>query len=140
MSNTELVIDFSAEGTAQAMHMDGFDLGFLGAKSIQRATEIKFNERTQLWGLYLPDVANATNPVWARMPYGQGFPSYEVARQYEVVWINICRAKGLDYQTDQGCEVLRDIRKASEALGHTTCDWTVERFKEWEDFKAMEGY
>ena len=43
------VIDFTPEGMAQAMHNDKFDLSFLGRQSIERATEIVFDEDYQQW-------------------------------------------------------------------------------------------
>lgn len=105
MSGKELVIDFSESGEAQAMHMDEFDLGFLGDKVVERATEIKFDAATQTWGLYLPAEGG-----WAAVETGMGFSSYEVARLHEVAWLNTCRALGIEPGGSRGLSMLTQVR------------------------------
>lgn len=124
----ELVIDFLENGEAQAMHVDSFDLGFLGNKKVQRATEIKFNETTQSWGLYLPMKAlrlfEGAAPSYAPVHAAQGFPSYEVARQAEVLWLNVCRALGEEPNSDFGLGVIARIKIAMAAGTELTiADW-----------------
>jgi len=102
------VIDFTSEGTAQAMHSDKFPLAFLGAQSITRATDIKFNEDTQTWGLYLPSDIG----TWEGVPEAQGFDTYEGARKVEVRWLNVCRLRGVNPESNDGLSALKLIRRA----------------------------
>ncbi len=87
----ELVLNFTPDGAVDAMHMDRFDLSFLGKKHVQRATEIKFDDESQLWGLHLP---RAHSEGYFPVTTGQGFDSYETARDFEVAWLNVCRYTG----------------------------------------------
>jgi len=48
---SELVIDFKNDGSVESLHMDGFDLGFLGDKKVFRQTDIPFCSDTQKWNL-----------------------------------------------------------------------------------------
>lgn len=104
-----MIIDFTPDGAAQAMHMDPFDLGFLGPKHIERATEISFNPLTQKWDIALPRygsmVSSAEKALLGyRVPFSEaeGFDSYEGARKIEVLWLNECRRWGLDPDTEGG--------------------------------------
>lgn len=123
----ELVVDFLESGEAQAMHVDSFDLGFLGNKNVKRATEIKFNEETQSWGLHLP--VNAQNqecvePTYRPVSEAQGFPSYEVARDAEVLWLNVCRAMGAEPSSAYGVKVIARIKTVLACGGELTlADW-----------------
>lgn len=110
-ANQELVLNFSETGVVSGMHMDQFDLGFLGKKSVERATEIKFDEDAQTWGLYLPIING-----WLPVPEGMGFGSYEVARRFEVSWINICRAKDIQPSSEEGRTVLSRVRELGDEL------------------------
>lgn len=110
----ELVIDFLPTGEAQSMHVDKFDLGFLGNKSVKRATEIKFDEKDQQWGLYLPypeAIAQGSEGYYP-VPEAQGFPTYEVAREAEVLWLNVCRAKGEEPDGVFGKGVITRVKTA----------------------------
>ncbi len=124
----ELVVDFLATGEAHAMHVDSFDLGFLGNKNVQRATEIKFSESTQDWGLYLPVHAQnqeSVEPTYRPVPAAQGFPSYEVARDAEVLWLNVCRALGEKPDGAYGVGVITRIKTALVAgVELSILDWT----------------
>lgn len=123
----ELVVDFLESGEAQAMHVDTFDLGFLGNKSVQRATEIKFNEASQAWGLYLPVHAQnqeCVEPTYRPVAEAQGFPSYEVARSAEVLWLNVCRAFGAEPTSEYGAGVITRIKTAlTSGVELTLADW-----------------
>jgi hypothetical protein len=101
-----MIIDFTPAGTAQAMHRDGFDLAFLGERSIKRASDIKFNEGTQLWDIWL--IREEEQPCL--VSEAKGFPAYDVARSFEVAWLDACRLKGLDSVSVEGREVLGTLR------------------------------
>lgn len=104
---SELVIEIQETGKVEALHMDGFDLGFLGDKKVFRQTDIVFCEETQKWDLvYL--VAGASGFYADELT---GFVSYEVARRFEVSWINDCRLQGIDPVSDEGLAVMRDMRE-----------------------------
>lgn len=124
--NKQLVVDFLPTGEVNSMHVDTFDLGFLGNKSVQRATEIKFDEDTQLWGLYLPLEGQLPGDTQAFYPVveAQGFPTYEVAREAEVLWLNVCRSKGEEPSGAYGKGVIARIKSAM-ASGVDLCldDW-----------------
>lgn len=106
------VIDFTPEGTAQAMHNDKFDLSFLGAQRIERATEIKFDSATQRWGIWLPKPWPHVGGEYFEVQGGGGFHTYEGARKVEVSWLNACRIQGVDPASQQGLNVLQVIRNA----------------------------
>lgn len=102
----ELVIEFKNDGAVEALHMDAFDLAFLGTKKVFRQTDIVFDETTQLWNLvYL--VYGSTRHYDDRL---QGFSSYESARDKEVQWLNDCRLCGIDPVSEEGLEVMRELR------------------------------
>jgi hypothetical protein len=106
----ELVIDFKNTGAVEALHMDGFDLGFLGDKTVYRQTDIVFDDEVQLWDLvYLQ--GGATRFYDAAL---QGFPSYEIARGYEVAWLNDCRLIGCDPVSDTGLAAMVELREIGE--------------------------
>lgn len=119
----ELVIDFAADGHVQAMHMDNFDLGFLGSKSVTRATEIKFDESSQSWGLFLPATSG---DGWVKVQHGDGFASYEEARSYEVAWLNICRAFAYCPHSQDAVAVLWSLRLGSQGFSRPL---TLEEFE-----------
>lgn len=102
----ELVIDFKPTGAVNALHMDDFDLGFLGDKKVRRQTDIVFHEASQKWDIIYIDSDG-------KKYYDSGlcgFESYDLARKFEVKWINDCRLLGLDPTSREGIEVLRDLR------------------------------
>lgn len=106
-----LVITFDALGGAESLHVDQFDLGFLGAKHITRATDIRFEDTTQDWSIYLLD-AEGDNPTLAWKGC-KGLPSYEVARTVEVAWLNLCRINETDPRDGDGHTYLNQARKAN---------------------------
>jgi len=93
---SSLVIDFKTDGKVVALHMDSFDLGFLGRKATKRQTDIIFDEDSQLWNLeYIKEDGSHFCDEALR-----GFSSYESARVAEVDWLNTCLLTQLD-PTDQ---------------------------------------
>jgi hypothetical protein len=107
------VIDFTPEGEVQAMHNDKFDLSFLGKQSIERATEIKFDEPSQKWGILFPGPHEDGSEGYRSNELALGFSTYEGARQVEVAWLNSCRREGVHPLELSGLEHLRQIREAS---------------------------
>ena len=82
------MIDCKNDGTVEGLHFDQFDLGFLGPKTVTRASEIVYNEATQLWDVVLPGQSKAFNAV-------TGFSGYDIARRFEVEWLQGCRKEGI---------------------------------------------
>lgn len=103
----EIVIDIESTGKVESMHFDEFDLGFLGLKSISRASEILFNADTQDWFIILPDL---TMPECDCL---KGFDSYEVAREFEVEWLQRCRKSQVDPLSVDGLLIASTIRDKS---------------------------
>jgi hypothetical protein len=106
-----VVITFDAEGGAESLHIDKFDLGFLGKKHITRATDIRFDDEGQTWTIYLLD-KDGENPQLAWKGCA-GLPTYEVARMVEVAWLNLCRANDADPKSGEGHTYLNQARKAN---------------------------
>lgn len=106
-----LVITFDEQGGAESLHIDQFDLGFLGKKQIVRATDIMHDGESDTWTIYLLD-AEGQNPrlAWAGC---SGMPTYETARNVEVAWLNLCRANDADPRSDEGHVYLNQARKAN---------------------------
>lgn len=106
-----VVITFDTEGGAESLHIDKFDLGFLGKKHITRATDIRFDDEAQAWTIYLLD-AQGENPelAWKEC---KGLPTYEVARTVEVAWLNLCRVNDADPRSGEGHTYLNQARKAN---------------------------
>ena len=108
-----LVVSFLPTGQVESLHNDKFDLGFLGDKTIKRATEILFNEETQDWYIVLLDGNQAPRQSWA----GQdGFTSYEQAREVEVAWLNLSRLNAADPGSAEGSIYLGMAKQA--VVGH----------------------
>lgn len=89
----EHVINFGNDGAVVAMHNDSFDLGFLGAQSIKRASEILWDEEAQKWSIHFADrdgtIDSLTNKEY------KGFAEYRVAREFEVAVMNHAYLMGL---------------------------------------------
>src|SRR5215208_5034176 len=119
------VIDFSPDGGVEALYNDNFQLSFLGKQSIQRATEIKFREREQDWGIYLERSSMGAKghffPVVEADPDREGlnrvcpatvgFSTYEGARQVEGAWLNVCRKKCVSPDSPDGLVILLNVRE-----------------------------
>ena len=103
---SELVIEFGNTGNVASMHMDCFDLGFLGDKKVYRQTSIEFNTDTQHWDI----VYLGTNGINTGSLSLSGFATYDSAREFEVLWLNDCRLLGL-YPVTEGLEIADDLRE-----------------------------
>jgi hypothetical protein len=103
-----LVITFDPSGQVESLHIDQFDLGFLGKKSIQRATDIVYDEAKETWGIYLLDDEGHRKPP---VHGSSGFATYETARKVEVGWLNLCRLNDIDPVSDYGHVLLNQARK-----------------------------
>jgi hypothetical protein len=110
MSNVGFVIDFKPTGEVEAMHNDKFDLGFLGRKSVERATDIRFFQSSQQWDIYVPKPWPHVGGEFQHVRGAEGFATYEGARQVEVAWLNSCRRDGVEPTSAAGLELLRQIR------------------------------
>lgn len=94
----EKIIDFAPDGRVTSLHQDAFDLGFLGAQKIERATDIRFDTTRQEWDIYV--LAEAGHPEgyhWT-IPSLRGFAKYDTAREFEVEWINACMLVSADWK------------------------------------------
>ena len=98
----EIVIDCKNDGTVYAMHFDQFDLGFLGRKTVTRASEIFYNDDTELWDILLPDQETPHSAC-------QGFSGYDVARKFEVKWLQECRKREVDPASIDGGVVAVEV-------------------------------
>jgi hypothetical protein len=83
MNEQKIVVSFTPHGTAHGLHHDEFDLGFLGPKTLSRASSIEFDETSQTFYV-LP--SGKTTPL----PYATGFVRYGDARKFEVAWLQTC--------------------------------------------------
>lgn len=103
-----LVLTFDASGEVEGLHMDKFDLGFLGDKTVRRATEIVFDETGQKWDIIVC-LPNGRPAPFAHS--GQsGFATYEQARDVEVAWLNLCRVQDVEWSSIQGAALLDEAR------------------------------
>lgn len=102
--NKEIVIDCKSDGVVEGMHFDEFDLNFLGKKSVSRASEIFHNEETDMWDVLLPDQAEPHSIC-------KGFSGYDVARKFEVEWLQECRKRGTDPASYDGAVVAMEVRR-----------------------------
>jgi hypothetical protein len=50
----EIAITFTVDGTGHALHTECIDLGQIGRLTVTRATEIEFDDKTQLWCVRRP--------------------------------------------------------------------------------------
>jgi hypothetical protein len=82
----EHVISFSPTGAVKAMHCDTFSLGFLGPQRITRASDIRWNEEDQAWGIWFNENGEFQPPF----DFYKGFATYEAARDFEVKVMNFC--------------------------------------------------
>ena len=87
--------------------MDDFDLGFLGDKKIIRASEIVFNEDTQLWDVF----AGTKHPLATAYQCCAGFTTYEFARKFEVLWFQNCAIAGVEPSSKYGLLIASTVRE-----------------------------
>lgn len=111
----DIVIDISTEGVVKGMHRDEFNLGFLGRQKINRASEIKFNDRSQKWEILVPveygPHMTPVTPEYELVAECGYFDSYNTAREFEVRWMNECRIAGVppgEYAGRRIASLLRD--------------------------------
>lgn len=115
MNLDSTVIEFRPNGAVEAMHReDMLPLGFLGAMSIQRASDIRFNTETQLWGIC---IANTDGTFADPLPYADDFKTYETARDNEVMWFEEARLMGVAPGSPDGHLIIRAMRIAEFARG-----------------------
>lgn len=105
-SENIMVIDFSTTGGVEAMHRDSFDLSFLGKQSISRASDIRHNEETQKWDIYV-----ALDDNFVDVAQAHGFDTYEDARRCEVRWFELARLHSVPPTSDDGRNLLAVLRK-----------------------------
>lgn len=84
----ELVIEITPEGVVRSLHTDKFPLTFLGNMSVERASNIVFNDNRQTWEVVIEHEGE-------RAVFND-FDTYESARAFEVKWLNFCRKEGLN--------------------------------------------
>lgn len=104
-----LVLTFAPTGEVEGLHVDHFDLGFLGKKEIRRATEILFRDKEQDWEIVVLDEWGFRLSGW---PEQKGFATYDQARQVEVAWLNLCRLNEVEWHTNHGAIYLAEARRA----------------------------
>lgn len=104
-----MVLDFNSDGSAQSMHRDEFNLGFLGRQEIVRASEIKFDTATQRWNILVPCESTAE---FICTDEACGFAGYDEARQMEVKWLDGCRLVGISPLSEEGRSLLRIYRES----------------------------
>lgn len=76
----EHVINISPSGEVRAVHSDKFSLGFLGPQNIVRASDIRWDEESQSWGIWF----NVGGEFVPPLPAYAGFSTYETVRKLEV--------------------------------------------------------
>jgi hypothetical protein len=106
-----MIIDFAPDGTVQAQHNDKFPLGFLGKQTIERASDIRFNEETQKWDMYVALSGEDNNGVFYLPIGGAGFDSYDEARKIEAQWLDLCRLVSVQPIGLEGTVLLMEIRQ-----------------------------
>lgn len=97
---SELVLSFDSDGRVAGLHMDQFDLSFLGRKTVKRQTDILFDPDTQQWGIHYLDEGASTY-----IKEIGTCPTYEEARKREVEWLNRCRLQGVPPTSEQGLSI-----------------------------------
>lgn len=101
----QTVFAFSPAGTVQGMHTDNINLAHLGPQQIERTVDLRFNTRTQTWGLHPVEGPLTLSESEAVLG---GFRDYETARQVEVIWINACRAIGCEPSSEIGRRLAKE--------------------------------
>lgn len=118
--NKEMVISVGADGSVSGMHFDAFNLAFLGERDVRRASELMFNEDTQLWDIHLVTYSDSmdgkrrSSVTEPPIPEAQGFTSYEECRDIEVRWLQGCRLAGVVPTSHRGVRILAMARRAPE--------------------------
>jgi hypothetical protein len=105
-----MVIDITPAGEVSAMHREQFPLSFLGKQSIRRASEIKFDEGTQKWDVHVPGMMVHDAESWIAIEDARGFASYDVARKFEVRWLEECKLASVHPLSGEGRVIAARIR------------------------------
>jgi len=112
MAGTDfMVIDITATGEAHAMHRDQFNLGFLGKQEITRASDIRFDDATQLWDCYLYGGPVHDADAWYCAPEAKGFATYDLARKVEVEWLEQAALADVPPLSDKGITLLTHAKE-----------------------------
>lgn len=104
-----MVYDFSPQGEVSGLHRDSFSLAFLGKQAIKRASEIVFDEQSQLWSVVLPGYDEAA-------PEAAGFDGYDQARVFEAAWLDLCRLNDMYPMSEEGRLIACTLRLEGAAL------------------------
>jgi len=99
----EIVVSFEPTGHVHGLHHDSFDLGFLGNKKIARASTIEFDEEQQ--SFYVLVDGEDSPPAVAT-----GFSGYDVARDFEVRWLQECMLARVHPHSTKGLELAKNTR------------------------------
>lgn len=106
----EIVIDINGAGALHALHFEEMSLLPFGKAQIQRATDIKFCAKSQLWDINLLDGNEAIIPH--HPPHLAGFTGYEEARRHEVRYLQACRVQGINIVSQAGDDLGAALREA----------------------------
>lgn len=103
----QFVINIETSGKTHGLHFDEFDLGFLGDKRISRASSIEFDEEAQSF-FVLPAGYDKPNSI------ATGFSGYDVARDFEVEWLQACMMAGkVQPHSTVGIVLAHEIRESN---------------------------
>lgn len=105
----EIVIDVHHDGKVEGMHFDQFDLGFLGKKRVERASDIVWDAMGEYWEIRVAQAQRETPQAT------QGFTTYESAREFEVAWFQECRKQGVSPDSEEGERIAIDLRGVNKA-------------------------
>lgn len=111
-AHKELVLTIAPTGAVAGLLMDDvLDTKFLGDQKIERASVIEFDQQDQSFYV-LPTGKPET------VPQGRGFKGYEIAREFEVAWLQACTlADKCDPYSDQGLKIADAIRRSHSRFG-----------------------
>lgn len=113
---TEIVIDITQQGEAEALHMDEFDLFFLGKAKVTRASHIIFDVFSQSWFILLPDQEEPFDVL-------TGFKKYGEARDFEVDWLQECRKQGINPLSKEGEQIAIECKKKCPSPKQRAFSW-----------------
>lgn len=106
----EILLDINGAGALHGLHFEEFSLTSFGPAAIKRATDIKWNERSQRWDINLLD--RDENVVPHHPEHLAGFCSYEDARAHEVRYLQGCRTRKIGTVSAAGDDLGEALRAA----------------------------
>lgn len=110
--NARMIIDIGPDGAVMCMNREGvFDVGFLGNRSIRRATDIRFNETTQSWDIWVAAPAHGIEAFIKPSAPFSGFPTYEDARGHEVDWMEECLLQDYNPVSSEAADLMARMRE-----------------------------